>query len=76
MVSSNGQYWWLQALWVDWQPEAATADVASWRMWKLGSPISPLEVVRNGSQSMHAVGDEGISVQGHDGGRNEQLNIR
>lgn len=76
MVSSNGQYWCLQALWVDWQPEPATADVASWRMWKLGSPISPLEVVRNGSQSMHAVGDEGISVRGDNGGRDEQLNIR
>lgn len=31
-------------------------------MHKLGSPISPLEVMKNGSYSLHAVGDEGISV--------------
>ena len=40
------------------------ADPYSWSMSKIGSPISPLEVVRNGSQSMHAVDDDGIMVEG------------
>ena len=46
-------------------------------MSKLGSPISPLEVVLNGSQSMHAVDDDGIWVQGMGLQRSwEQLQIR
>ena len=61
---------------MSWQPEPATADAQSWRMWKLGSPISPLEVLRNGSQSLHSVGDEGISVLGRGAAAGEQLNIR
>lgn len=36
-------------------------------MHKLGQPISPLEVIANGSHSLHAVGDDGISVLTADG---------
>ena len=38
--------------------------------------MSPLEVIRNGSQSLHGVGDEGISVRGRGRAAWEQLNIR
>ena len=30
----------LQAFWVSWVPSQDTADVRSWRMWKLGQPVS------------------------------------
>lgn len=63
-------------MWVQFAPSADVADAASWQMYKLGRPISPLEVVLNGSQSMHAVSDEGISVRGVGSGNWEQLNIR
>lgn len=66
----------MQAMWVQFAPSADVADAASWQMYKLGRPISPLEVVLNGSQSMHAVSDEGISVRGAGSGNWEQLNIR
>lgn len=51
-----------------------TVDPDSWRLFKLGQPISPLEVMRNGSQSMHAVGDEGVTVDSADG--RSRLRIR
>lgn len=35
---------------------------SSWRLYKLGRPVSPLDVVVNGSKSMHAVSDEGVHV--------------
>ena len=57
-------------------PAAGVADAASWQMYKLGRAVSPLEVVFNGSQAMHAVSDEGISVSGAGSGAWEQLNIR
>ena len=44
-------------------------NISSWLMWKLGQPISPLEVIRNGSHGLHAVGDEGVSVDSADGKR-------
>ena len=66
----------LQAMWVQFAPSAEVADAASWQMYKLGRPISPLEVVYNGSHSTHAVSDEGISVRGAGSGAWEQLNIR
>ena len=66
-----------QALWAQFKPDPAVVDLESWTMSKLGSPISPLEVVLNGSQSMHAVDDEGIWVQGLGLQRSwEQLQIR
>lgn len=42
-------------------------DPSSWLMYKLGQPVSPWGVVFNGSQSQHAVGDEGVSVDSTDG---------
>ena len=66
-----------QALWAQFKPDPAVVDPESWTMSKLGSPISPLEVVLNGSQSMHAVDDEGVWVQGMGLQRSwEQLQIR
>ena len=44
-------------------------NASSWLLYKLGQPISPLEVVLNGSQALHAVGDEGVSVDSVDGRR-------
>lgn len=38
------------------------AEPNSWRLYKLGRPISPLDVVVNGSKSLHAVSDEGVHV--------------
>lgn len=67
----------LQALWAQFKPDAAVVDADSWTMSKMGSPISPLDVVLNGSQSMHAVDDEGIMVEGLGLQRSwEQLQIR
>lgn len=63
-----------EAFWLQWQPEPNAVDVNSWKMSKLGSAISPLEVIMNGSQSMHAVDDDGISVLSQDG--TQQLRIR
>ena len=37
-------------------------DPASWLLWKLGRPISPLEVILNGSRSLHAIDDSGVAV--------------
>ena len=66
-----------QALWAEFAPDAGVADPDSWLMSKLGSPVSPLDVVVNGSHSMHAVDDAGVSCQGY-GSRYawEQLTIR
>ena len=35
----------MQALWVQFKPDTSVADSYSWSMSKIGSPISPLEVV-------------------------------
>lgn len=51
-----------------WRPDPRAVDPASWALWKLGQPISPLEVILNGSHSLHAVGEEGVSVVTTDGG--------
>ena len=48
---------------------SCAVNTSSWLLYKLGQPVSPLEVLRNGSQSMHAVGDEGVSVASADGQR-------
>lgn len=67
----------VQAAWVQFSPDPAVADPYSWAMSKLGSHISPLDVVINGSHSMHAVDDEGVFVSGYGLQRSwEQLNIR
>lgn len=44
-------------------PDPQAVNTNSWLMYKLGRPVSPLDVVHNGSHSLHAVGDEGIAVQ-------------
>ena len=67
----------MQALWAQFKPDAAVVDPDSWMMSKMGSPISPLNVVLNGSQSLHAVDDEGVMVEGMGVQRSwEQLQIR
>ena len=66
-----------QALWAEFAPDATVADPDSWLMSKLGSPVSPTDIVVNGSHSMHGVDDDGISVQGYGSRYNwEQLSIR
>ncbi|KAL4420038.1 hypothetical protein ABPG77_001288 [Micractinium sp. CCAP 211/92] len=57
-----------EALWVRWRPDPAALHPSTWALHKLGQPISPLEVILNGSRSLHAVGDEGVSVQTSGGG--------
>ena len=59
-------------------PDTQIADPASWLMYKLGQPISPLQVMLNGSQSQHTVSREGISVTSHEdeNGARETLTIR
>ena len=37
---------WLQALWAQFKPDTSVSNPYSWSMSKIGSPISPLEVVR------------------------------
>ena len=66
----------LQALWVRWRPPLAVVDADSWQLHKLGSVISPTEVLRNGSQAMHAVQDAGVSVSGRGDSAGEQLSIK
>jgi len=67
----------IQALWAQFKPDTSVVDTDTWTMSKMGSPISPLDVVLNGSQSMHAVDDEGIIVEGLGLHRSwEQLQIR
>ena len=56
-----------EALWLRWEPALSAVDSNSWVMSKLGSWISPLEVIRNGSMGMHAVDDGGVAVRSADG---------
>ena len=63
-------------MWVAFQPSAAAADLGSWRMHKLGQSVSPLDVVLNGSQAMHAVEDDGVTVTGAGTQAWELLQIR
>lgn len=53
-----------EALWCSFVPRAA--EPAGWTLDKLGRPVSPLDVVRRGGRSLHAVGD-GMSYTGDDG---------
>lgn len=50
------------------------AAATTWRMYKLGHPISPLDIVFNGSKSLHAVSEQGVSVDSVDG--TQQLTIQ
>lgn len=51
-----------EGMWVRFRPNLGTAVAESWRLTKLGRPIHPHAVMRNGSRSLHAVGDEGVYV--------------
>ncbi|KAK9821791.1 hypothetical protein WJX81_004092 [Elliptochloris bilobata] len=65
-----------EAVWLAFQPSLAAADASSWLMQKLGQPVSPLDVIRNGSQAMHAVDDDGVAVVGTGPHAWERLQIR
>ncbi|KAK9917700.1 hypothetical protein WJX75_007317 [Coccomyxa subellipsoidea] len=65
-----------EAAWVRFAPDTNAANSSSWQMFKLGRPISPLEVTYNGSYSQHAVSEEGILVTGAGNNAWEQLNVR
>ncbi|KAF8062055.1 hypothetical protein HT031_004315 [Scenedesmus sp. PABB004] len=56
-----------EALWLRFAPGPGGADASSWRLHKLGGAVDPGAVLTNGSQSMHAVGDAGVSVRSADG---------
>jgi hypothetical protein len=64
-------------MWLRFNPRPDVANPESWRMYKLGQPVSPLDVMLNGSQSQHAVGPEGVSVAAKvaQNGVQEVLNI-
>jgi hypothetical protein len=67
----------VQALWVRMRPDPQVADPDTWGMSKLGSLVSPTDVVRNGSHSMHGVDDDGVLVSGLGYKKSwEQLRIR
>jgi hypothetical protein len=67
--------WWVnktatrlpEAVWVRWAPARAAVNATGWAMYKLHSPVSPLDVARNGSHGMHAVTHEGVGVPSGDG---------
>lgn len=54
-----------EATWVSFVPRVAAPE--RWTMDKLGQEVSPLDVVRRGGRSLHAVG-EGVRYDGPDGG--------
>ncbi len=53
-----------EGIWLSFVPVVQNPDV--WMMDKLGSPISPLDVVPNGNRYLHAVG-RGVSYHAADG---------
>ncbi|BDA48441.1 hypothetical protein COCOBI_12-1200 [Coccomyxa sp. Obi] len=65
-----------EAAWVSFAPDVNVANSSSWQLVKLGRPISPLEVMYNGSYSQHAVSDKGVLVTGTGSAAWEQLNVR
>ncbi|EIE25882.1 hypothetical protein COCSUDRAFT_46416 [Coccomyxa subellipsoidea C-169] len=66
-----------EALWVRFTPDPQVADPDTWGMSKLGSLVSPTDIVRNGSHSMHGVDDDGVLVRGLGHKKSwEQLRIR
>lgn len=54
-----------EATWLSFSP--LVDDPSAWTIDKLGQPVSPLDVVRRGGRSLHAVGRGGISYHGPDG---------
>lgn len=53
-----------EATWVTWNPIVERPD--AWQIDKLGTWISPLEVVRHGGRSLHAMGAGGLLNDGAD----------
>jgi len=53
-----------EATWFSFAP--AVDNPSLWRMDKMGASVSPLEVVKDGGRSLHAVG-EGLQYAGADG---------
>jgi hypothetical protein len=53
-----------EATWCSFVPQVAEPD--RWMLDKLGQAVSPLDVVRRGGRSLHAVG-EGMAYDGPDG---------
>ncbi|HEX2950065.1 MAG TPA: DUF5054 domain-containing protein [Armatimonadota bacterium] len=53
-----------EAMWCSFQP--IIADETAWSMDKMGQPISPFAVVRNGNRCLHAV-QSAVTYAGHDG---------
>ena len=54
-----------EATWLSFVP--LVDDPSAWTMDKLGQAVSPLDVVRRGGRSLHAVGREGLTYAGPDG---------
>ena len=53
-----------EAMWCSFVPKVA--EPGRWTLDKLGQAVSPLDVVRRGGRSLHAVG-EGMTYEGPDG---------
>lgn len=56
-----------EALWLRFTPAKRVANASTWNFNKLGSWISPSEVLLNGSHALHAVQDEGVRVKSFNG---------
>jgi hypothetical protein len=53
-----------EAIWYTFNPRVAHPD--GWALDKMGEPISPLDVVRDGGRKLHAI-DSGVYYAGDDG---------
>lgn len=54
-----------EATWLSFTP--IVAEPERWLLDKLGQDVSPLDVVRGGGRSLHAVGERGLRYDGPDG---------
>ncbi|QXC61518.1 DUF5054 domain-containing protein [Aquihabitans sp. G128] len=69
----HARLWWTakpanrlpEALW--WSFSPLVAEPERWTVDKLGQWVSPLDVVRHGGRSLHAVGDGGLRYDGRGG---------
>lgn len=63
-----------EAMWLTFRPRVDTPK--NWVMMKIGQPVSPLDVVRNGNRKLHSIGQTmacidgktGIAIETFDGG--------
>lgn len=65
----------LQALWMTFSPDPHVANMSSLQLFKINQQLSPSDVILNGSQSLHAVTDEGVIMTGLGQNDWEQLQI-